>query len=842
MCKNHRNLKRSGTKIKFFVLSALFFFGIAGKVSAQYGVGDYGSTSSGNYNTIATWSTWNGAAWIPAVAVPNAANSVFILTGSTVTVTVQVACNNLTVEAGGKLWTANSASNIYIMVYGNVIQCNGQIGDGATFDGISFNIEGISCTISGTGLMDISRLRKFTSSQPTTSLIIDRDLNLRFNSASTTQLYNNVGGTNFNITINTGRTVTLFPNGPSTGNVCIDGINGVVNTSAANVEAGGIFTINGSLIVSGILYLTTNNVSPAYTCQWIINGTVEANEVIATASGAALHSLIINAGGKLELTGTPAWSTLSATNNSYNFGNNSTVEYSASGTQLVRVASEFSAAAPVTARYGHLILSGSGNKSTSLTNLYVKNDLTITGSAVLDPNPAINAILVGGNWNNYNATGFSEKTSYVWLNGTSPQLITCPGGETFYGLRYANTGVTYARMNSPVTLINQILFSSNGYLDLNGNTLTVLNPVIAGIQGGNFSRYILSEQTNNSSKISWNIGTGIGTFTFPFGLPPGGAINYIPVYIKKTTPVDVGTITISTYGTPLNNTPWPFTPTNVTNLWADIAIHNAPDNRHWTVDRFWHVGGTTTNAPDSLIFSYRQTELPDSDQVSLNMGAQYWNDTIGYWNRTQYGVPSSWWVAIPGFNIYNTAWTLTSLTSPLPIELLNFYANPEENSVLLSWETASEINNDYFTLEKSVNGEVFYEIGKVPGAGNSTHTLSYDFVDTKPLSGISYYRLKQTDFDGQYSYSQPVPVNFNSRNFISSAFPNPASDKVYISTDPETDYQIIIRNMEGREIKNIPAIEKQRLYTVGIPDLAKGIYFIELKSTYDTQFIKLIKE
>ncbi|MBW6498623.1 MAG: hypothetical protein K0B09_09560 [Bacteroidales bacterium] len=98
------------------------------------------------------------------------------------------------------------------------------------------------------------------------------------------------------------------------------------------------------------------------------------------------------------------------------------------------------------------------------------------------------------------------------------------------------------------------------------------------------------------------------------------------------------------------------------------------------------------------------------------------------------------------------------IDNPLPIELLSFTAKYQDGKVLLNWATGSEINNDYFTLERSRDAVDAEIIGFIDGAGNSSHTLHYQFIDHDPLPGISYYRLKQTDYDGSFEYSQWVAV------------------------------------------------------------------------------------
>lgn len=134
--------------------------------------------------------------------------------------------------------------------------------------------------------------------------------------------------------------------------------------------------------------------------------------------------------------------------------------------------------------------------------------------------------------------------------------------------------------------------------------------------------------------------------------------------------------------------------------------------------------------------------------------------------------------------------------SPLPITLVEFKADVEGRRVKTSWETLSEINNDYFTIERSENGMQYSEIGKLQGAGNSHSALDYEFYDNQPLYGLSYYRLKQTDFDGEVSYSQPVAV-VRELEHSEHIYPNPANQFVVIPDGLKADI-IQIMDMQGR--------------------------------------------
>ena len=131
-------------------------------VRSQYTVGDYGAVASGNWNNAVIWNTWNGSAWVGPAAVPPASANAWILAGRTVSLPSPgpYSINNLVVETGAKLWTTNTLVNVYLNVFGSTLRCDGTIGDGSTFDGISFNIEGANVTILGNGTLDCSRLRK----------------------------------------------------------------------------------------------------------------------------------------------------------------------------------------------------------------------------------------------------------------------------------------------------------------------------------------------------------------------------------------------------------------------------------------------------------------------------------------------------------------------------------------------------------------------------------------------------------------------------------------------------------------------------------------------------------
>ena len=170
---------------------------------------------------------------------------------------------------------------------------------------------------------------------------------------------------------------------------------------------------------------------------------------------------------------------------------------------------------------------------------------------------------------------------------------------------------------------------------------------------------------------------------------------------------------------------------------------------------------------------------------------------------------------------------------PLPIELISFNANAlENNSVRLDWQTATEINNDYFTVERSIDGNTWEYVNEVNGSGNSTTTKNYFSFDLEPYKGTSYYRLKQTDFNGEFQYSKMRIVTLKSSTIV-NIFPNPTNSYLTISGSAIELESLKIFNILGQdvttEVRNIKTEETKVIVDLSLLDA--GVYFIKTKST-----------
>jgi hypothetical protein len=205
-------------------------------------------------------------------------------------------------------------------------------------------------------------------------------------------------------------------------------------------------------------------------------------------------------------------------------------------------------------------------------------------------------------------------------------------------------------------------------------------------------------------------------------------------------------------------------------------------------------------------------------------------------------------VDFPAGARFFTVGSTNSGTAPLPVELLSFEAEIAGDEVHLFWSTASEINNDHFKVQRSDNGKDFTTIMKTQGAGNSTSIIDYMEVDQEPLSGVSYYRLVQVDYDGTETISDVSVVNFNfptSDDLNMSVFPNPATkDNININLQNFQDKEILIkvRDIAGKEYySKVKVVEnKNEIVAISIDEnVPSGTYFVTASSD-NFLFSKLI--
>lgn len=168
--------------------------------------------------------------------------------------------------------------------------------------------------------------------------------------------------------------------------------------------------------------------------------------------------------------------------------------------------------------------------------------------------------------------------------------------------------------------------------------------------------------------------------------------------------------------------------------------------------------------------------------------------------------------------------------TPLPIELLNFKAQLINNrSVKIEWQTASETNNQFFTVEKSLDGNSWSVVNIVEGNKNSHTILNFSTIDNNVTSGLVYYRLKQTDFDGGFSYSHIIDLHIENSHEELIVYPNPTVNCVEILAHNEELNELKVFNMMGKDITNlvdIIDIGNERIL-INLSNLSAGNYLIK---------------
>ncbi len=182
-----------------------------------------------------------------------------------------------------------------------------------------------------------------------------------------------------------------------------------------------------------------------------------------------------------------------------------------------------------------------------------------------------------------------------------------------------------------------------------------------------------------------------------------------------------------------------------------------------------------------------------------------------------------------GLNNQQSACLAASLV--LPITLIQFDAECKNGKTILNWSTSSEINNDYFTIEKSEDALNWEEIAFISGAGNNSSILNYSWTDENNTSKISYYRLKQTDFDGKHEYFDMISASCKNENNL-NIYPNPFNKTLRINLAEIVSYpfEIAIYSSMGQLVYQKTISEPQSELIIE-SDFKPGSYFLNVKSS-----------
>jgi len=204
------------------------------------------------------------------------------------------------------------------------------------------------------------------------------------------------------------------------------------------------------------------------------------------------------------------------------------------------------------------------------------------------------------------------------------------------------------------------------------------------------------------------------------------------------------------------------------------------------------------------------------------------NSILGITGSHNIAGKSFTWYGLNSFSNFTGAGN----SSPLPIQLLSFNAVKNNQQVDCKWATAIEVNNDYFTIERSEDALNFNPIGIINGAGNSNLILNYSFTDFNPLGGVNYYRLRQTDFDGQSTLSEIKAVNMDVDSEVKLLNAYFVDNKLnFMFNQNVAVEEVKLFDVMGREVYHASYDKKEVMSDfVFIDNMASGNYFIFIRA------------
>lgn len=371
--------------------------------------------------------------------------------------------------------------------------------------------------------------------------------------------------------------------------------------------------------------------------------------------------------------------------------------------------------------------------------------------------------------------------------------------------------------------------SGNGAYIVLDNSATNAITQVTPTQG-----FIVSEKEFNM--VKWDITNLTGSYMIPFYDSTDS--QYIPYTLGiGTAGSSGGSIKFSTWHTPNAND-------SAANIYlpSDVTQFGNPNDDYYAVDRFWVIDANsygTKPTPSSMSFNFGITEEQGLNNITdTRLKAQRFNSTTNHWGDIApyagYSAPQNVVTgAVTTANFFRS-WTLTDSTHPLPIVLLSFTAECKgSNKVDIKWETVTEINNHFFTVEKSHDGTNFFDLTTVPGAGNSNSPLNYSATDNSPYPDITYYRLKQTDYNGVFTYSPLAITQCGTDEFyIVRLSPNPSTQTTTLlfNSDFDGPYNLTVYDVLGNKIinQNNTAIKGPNQITMDFTNLAHSVYLIKL--------------
>ena len=467
---------------------------------------------------------------------------------------------------------------------------------------------------------------------------------------------------------------------------------------------------------------------------------------------------------------------------------------------------------------GGIVNNGASIRITNTANLKI-ND----GGVINNDNGNINNegnLGLDLNWVQLGATTNYSGSGWMTFEGNTHQNLSSTIPMTIPMLRVNNGN--HLILNDGIIVSAQIDLLNNGSIELGNNNL-VLTPS-ATILNFDASHFII---TNGAGSLQQEVGAA--TVFFPIGNS-----TYNPATLNNIGTVD-------NFSARVEDRVW------------DFGTTGTPETQD-IVNRSWHITESIIGGSSSTLTVQWDApqELPGFDRNQsgvAHFNGFLWDHPLAYTGANSLG--GSFTQTKTGIRDFSP-FAVEDINETLPIELLFFEAHRlDKNNVQLSWATESELNNQGFIIERMLDTETeFSAIGEADGAGNSKSRLNYRLNDINPHQRISYYRLKQIDFDGSYSYSKihAIDGSKSTENSTIQVYPVPARDHLMIDfsnwENDNSDAVLKIVDIHGRVLvmKEITMQQNHLIRIDEVVDFPSGTYFVTIGNDKTSEFVqKIIK-
>ena len=472
---------------------------------------------------------------------------------------------------------------------------------------------------------------------------------------------------------------------------------------------------------------------------------------------------------------------------------------------------------------GSKIIVGNG---TNATNFTITSGNVISGTIDVADNATLSIAATS------NPTfGTLNNGSTVAFTGSVAQSIT--SATTFGKLTINNSNGVSITANITV---GNILTLTSGKLSLGAYTLSLGSVGSnATVAGGSASSYIVAYDNAGTIGYLKHFVNSNASYVFPIG----DASNYTPL----TFTLNSGTLS-SAYLTAYTKAG------KISGMNADISYY---------VNRYWEITPSGFTSPNyNVVYTYVPGDITGTGTESSMRpvkksgtkwykptGTSFISDETEGTGSVNDGTHTLTWTGLQTFSFLGG---VGETPVALPIELLYFTAKQSGTKVKLDWATASETNNDHFVVERSQDGTNFAEVFRKKGAGNSVNTLYYNGFDNAPIEGLSYYRLKQVDYDAKFKYSdiQSVNFKFDPAEIGIKIYPNPAVDnKFTVDYTIEKADQVVVYfyNSIGQLLHQEAWATNKGINTKEFyfPEVSEGMYILELKASNGTSVKQHVK-